>query len=229
MGGTLSIRCATEADADALAHICLLTGNYGADATGLFGDDRALAEVFATPYLHGPGSFGLVWDEGDGPLGYVVGTSDTRAFQQWFSQTWWPSVPTREPRVEGDNWLLAAAADPERMLIAQLDDYPAHLHIDLLPAAQGKGAGRALVESASALLTERGVPGVHATAGTANEGARVWVFARLLTTVPRSPLPVASPTEPQHNPRADARAWQPHRPWGCAWSPWNLRAAQRTR
>ena len=167
----MSIRPATEADAEALARICLLTGNYGADATGVFGDDQALADVFATPYLYGPGGFSLVWDQGDGPLGYVVGTSDTRAFQHWFVDVWWPALPLRQPRKEGDEWLLATAADPDRMLIDQLDDYPAHLHIDLLPAAQGRGAGRMLIAAACTLLTERGIPGVHATAGTANAGA----------------------------------------------------------
>src|SRR5690554_5935904 len=99
----MSVRPATVAEAPTLAHICLQTGDYGADATGIFGDDRALADVFATPYLHGPESFGFVWDEGDGPLGYVLGTANTRAFQQWFSHTWWPALPPREPRVDADH------------------------------------------------------------------------------------------------------------------------------
>ena len=167
----MTIRPTTPADAAALARICLVTGDYGADATGLYGDDRALADVFATPYLHGPGGFALVWDEGDGPLGYVLGTDNTRAFQRWFVDQWWPSRPAREPRVAGDRWLLPAAADPERMLIDQVDAYPAHLHIDLLPPAQGRGAGRQLLEAACDLLTERNVAGVHATAGAANIGA----------------------------------------------------------
>lgn len=167
----MAIRPTSPADAAAIARICLLTGNYGADATGVFGDDRALADVFALPYLYGPASFGLVWDQGEGPLGYVLGTSDTRAFQQWFVDDWWPATPPREPRVAGDEWLLSTAADPERMLIDQVDDYPAHLHIDLLVQAQGRGAGRALIEAACALLAERRAPGVHATAATANAGA----------------------------------------------------------
>lgn len=167
----MSVRPATRVDEDALARICLLTGDYGADATGAFGDDRALADVFALPYLYGPGGFALVWDEGAGPLGYVLGTANTRAFQQWFVADWWPARPAREPRTPGDHWLLPAAVDPERMLIDQVGDYPAHLHVDLLPGAQGKGAGRTLIEAACALLAERGVPGVHATAGAANTGA----------------------------------------------------------
>lgn len=127
--------------------------------------------MYALPYLHGPSSFALVWDEGDGALGYVLGTADTRAFQQWFVSHWWPAIPARETRVAGDRWLLPSAADPQRMLIDQLDDYPAHLHIDLLPATQGKGVGRQLVEAACEWLSKRDVPGLHATAATANSGA----------------------------------------------------------
>ena len=148
-----------------------MTGDYGADATGLYGDDRAVADVFALPYLYGPDGFALVWDHGEGPLGYVLGTANTRAFQRWFVDDWWPSLPAREPRVAGDRWLLPTATDPQRMLIDQLDDFPAHLHIDLLPAAQGKGVGRTLIEAACALLAAQGVRGVHLVAPTANAGA----------------------------------------------------------
>lgn len=170
----MSIRSATRADESAIARICLLTGDRGTDATGLFGDDRAIADVYATPYLYGPGCFAWVWDEGDGAVGYLVGTTDTRAFQRWFVEKWWPTRRPRKPRTEADRWLLPAAADPERMLIDQLDDYPAHLHIDLLPQAQGRGAGRALIETMAEDLTRRGVPGVHLVAVTANAGAQAF-------------------------------------------------------
>jgi ribosomal protein S18 acetylase RimI-like enzyme len=117
-----------------------------------------------------------VWDQGDGDgaVGYVLGTDDTRAFQRWFVEDWWPSLPARERQTEGDGWLLPAAADAERMLIDAVDDYPAHLHIDLLPQAQGKGAGRLLIDAACALLAERGVAGVHLVAGKDNLGAQAF-------------------------------------------------------
>ena len=60
------------------------------------------------------------------------------------------------------------------MLLDCVDEYPAHLHIDLLPDAQGRGAGRALIEAMAALLTERGVPGVHLNASKANTGAQAF-------------------------------------------------------
>lgn len=168
----MPVRLATPADADAIARICLLTGDGAQDATGVFCDDEAVSDVYATPYLHGPGGFALVWDEGTGPLGYVLGTSDTAAFQQWFTGEWWPRVGAhRRPRARKDSGLLLAAADPSRMLGTHVAEYPAHLHIDLLPAAQGRGAGRALMEAAIALLAQRGVAGVHLGVDAANAGA----------------------------------------------------------
>jgi GNAT superfamily N-acetyltransferase len=50
-------------------------------------------------------------------------------------------------------------------------DYPAHLHIDLLPETQGQGVGRQLIETLSAELRRRGVPGVHLEVDPANTGA----------------------------------------------------------
>lgn len=169
----MSVRDVTAADRDALARICRLTGFRGQDATGRYGDDSVLADVYATPYLHGPGGFCLVWDEGSGPLGYVLGTDDTRAFQHWFTNTWWPSV-SHPAITTADAELHRGARDPARMLIEAVDDYPAHLHIDLLPEVQGRGIGRLLIEAMAALLRARGVPAVHLTAERANAGAQAF-------------------------------------------------------
>ncbi|MGC4173875.1 GNAT family N-acetyltransferase [Demequina sp.] len=167
------IRPATPADHAQIARICLLTGATGADATGVFGDDQVLADVYATPYLQGPGCFVYVWDVDGEARGYVLGTTDTRAFQTWFSDTWWPRVAAAHPvRTAGDEWLVPSAEDPERMIIPQLDDYPAHLHIDLLPDQQGKGGGRQLIEAAAAHSRDAGAAGLHLVAEKANAGAQ---------------------------------------------------------
>lgn len=171
----MTVREAGAGDAAAIARICLLTGAQGGDATGAFGDDTVLADVYATPYLHGPGGFCLVWDVEGEARGYVLGTADTGAFQRWFVETWWPSVaPSHPARTEADAGLLTSAADPRRMLIPALEEYPAHLHIDLLPDQQGRGAGRALIAAACDLLAARGVPGVHLVAERANTGAQAF-------------------------------------------------------
>lgn len=171
----MTIRPAGPADREQISRICLLTGRQGGDATGLFCDDTALADVYATPYLDGPGGFCLVWDVDGEARGYVLGTSDTEAFQRWFVEEWWPSrAPLHTPSTVDDAWLLPSAADPERMLGEAVGDYPAHLHIDLLPDQQGRGAGRALIEAACVLLAARGVRGVHLVAELANEGAQAF-------------------------------------------------------
>lgn len=126
------------------------------------------------PYLYGPGCVALVWDEGSGAVGYVVGTVDTIAFQRWFVEKWWPSLRDRRPRTEADRWLLPSAADPERMISSVVEEYPAHLHIDLHPDAQGKGIGRALMEAWLAELHQREVAGVHLVAPRDNAGAQAF-------------------------------------------------------
>lgn len=171
----MTIRPATPADHEQIAHICLVTGATGKDATGLFSNDSTLSDVYATPYLHGPGGFCLVWDVDGEARGYVLGTSDTRAFQRWFTDTWWPSRAHRHPaRTDGDGWLLPEAQHPTRTLIDRVDEFPAHLHIDLMPDQQGVGAGRALIDACIELLTERGIPGVHLVAEKANAGAQAF-------------------------------------------------------
>ena len=67
--------------------------------------------------------------------------------------------------------MLELGYRPERMLTRDLDEYPAHLHIDLLPSAQGHGLGRALMTTLLEALTWRGIPGVHLEMDPANTGA----------------------------------------------------------
>lgn len=160
-------------DRDVVARICRVTGRGGEDATGDYLDDDVLADVYATPYLEHSTGFGVVavGDSGD-VVGYLIGTTDTEAFAQWFTAEWWPRVGEgKEPRTDADRSLFRGAADPGRMLISNAERYPAHLHIDLLEEARGAGTGRQLVEAALDILRGRGVPGVHLVVAASNVGA----------------------------------------------------------
>ncbi|GAB2517770.1 GNAT family N-acetyltransferase [Paramicrobacterium agarici] len=170
-----SIRPYRPSDLDDVYDICLRTGDSGADATDKFSRDTLLADIYAAPYVRRDP--GLVWvvDDGRRAIGYIIATDDTRAFTRWFSEQWWPALadryapaPNEKP---GERELIASAANPERMLIDDVDAYPAHLHIDLLPETQGQGLGRRLVETLVTELKRRGVAGLHLTAGAANAGA----------------------------------------------------------
>ncbi len=50
-------------------------------------------------------------------------------------------------------------------------DYPAHLHIDILPAFQGKGSGKQLISTLEAHLRSKNVKGVHLGVGGDNKRA----------------------------------------------------------
>lgn len=172
---TPRIRPATPADEPQIARVCLLTGADGGDAEGRFGDDTVLADVFALPYLHGPSCVAWVVDIGGKIGGYVVAATDTHAFQQWFTSQWWPTRgPLHTLKTPDDAWLLPEAADPTRCLSDAVADYPAHLHIDLLPELQGAGWGRRLIDTLLAQLSEQGVQGVHLVAPRANEPAQAF-------------------------------------------------------
>ena len=71
-----------------------------------------------------------------------------------------------------------------------LEEYPAHLHIDLLPPFQGAGHGRALMETFYAAAAQAGAPGVYVAVTTANTRA-IGFYHRLGFR----PLEVAPPGE----------------------------------
>ncbi|PWC04908.1 GNAT family N-acetyltransferase [Agromyces badenianii] len=200
-GRVPEIRQYRAADRDQLAHICLLTAAAGGDASGVYSDDSLMPEVFALPYVEYAPELAFVVAEGDRVLGYVIGVADTAAFVEWWKREWSPGFAARHPSPGAPTGheprftearLVEAGTSPERMLIDELAEYPAHLHIDLLPELQGQGFGRRLIGTMRAALAARGVPAVHLGIDASNAGARVFYdrlgFHELPSSRPRSPL-----------------------------------------
>ncbi len=180
---------AREADRAAILDICLRTGDAGGDASALYADPRELTELYATPYLDrmpewcfvaesvGSGSAPAAGD-GSGPVvGYILGAPDTAAF---------------------------AAATGLRL--PEFAGHPAHLHVNLLPEAQGRGGGRMLVEALLARLTAAGIPGVHLVVDPRNTGALAFYPRLGFTELARTPTGVPfARTVPQPEPSS----WSP--------------------
>lgn len=168
------IRPYRATDLPTLADICLDTGDAGAGARGLFRQNTLLGDVYAVPYAQHDPSLAFVVDAGGVAVGYVLATADTTAFNAWFRQEWWPSVRSRyaaDATLTRDGAVLATATAIGGKPVPYAEEYPAHLHIDLLPQAQGGGFGRRLIETELAALRSRGVPGVHLVASAANTNA----------------------------------------------------------
>jgi len=161
-----TIRRYADADHDAVYDICVRTAAAGGDARGRYSTDDLMPDLFAGPYVFlEPGS-AFVLDDGDGAVGYVIGTPDTAAFARAYRERWIPRLADRyqvppDPPTTPDEQMLALHYSPERMLWAGLPEYPAHLHIDLLPPYQGAGHGRALIDTFCAAVAGAGAAGVH--------------------------------------------------------------------
>ena len=174
---TGTIRPYQPRDLGDLYDICLRTGDNGADATDLYpGEPRLLGSVFAAPYAVLEPELTFVIDDGTRAVGYVVGTADSETFTRRFRAEWLPTVARRYPAPSGEvrtraEQIRYALHHLEQFLHQELADYPAHLHIDLLPSHQRGGFGRALITRFLDALRERGVPGVHLAMGRANANA----------------------------------------------------------
>jgi ribosomal protein S18 acetylase RimI-like enzyme len=192
----MEIRPYRESDRADCYDICIRTGAAGQDGTGTYSDDELTPAIFCGPYLSYQPDLAWVVDDGTRAVGYVIGVSDTAAFVDWYRAEVLPAFAARFPLTEGlsddEREMTELGHQPERMLIPELVDYPAHLHIDLLPEAQGQGLGRALISTLVTALAERGVPGVHLEMDGANVGAGAFYqrlgFIELPGSVPSSPL-----------------------------------------
>lgn len=174
------LRLARPDDRDALYRICLLTADSGEDGTAMYRDPELVGHVYAGPYLAGQPDLTFVLEDAGGVCGYVLGAQDTRAFGAWEEREWWPDLRRRSPDPAGipaarrspDERLAFLIHHPSQMPAEVLDRYPSHLHIDLLPRAQGGGNGRRLLEKLFAALREGGSPGVHLGVGIKNVRAQ---------------------------------------------------------
>lgn len=169
------IRPYHPSDLSALYRICLLTGDSGKDGSHLYSDPDILGQIYAAPYAVFEPELCFVVTHHGKPVGYILGTRDTEKFNERCEKEWLPVLRERYPLpAEDDDSRDARMARhlhkgfktyPEQFT------YPAHLHIDLLPEAQGQGLGRKLINTFIAKLRELGVPALHLGVGKSNPGA----------------------------------------------------------
>jgi ribosomal protein S18 acetylase RimI-like enzyme len=167
-----SIRSYHPSDLYALYRICLRTADSGNDASQLCNDEELFGHLYAAPYaVLEPDLCFVLLDEGT-PCGYILGTRNSQAFQERCEQEWFPPLRVRYPLPPTSDQSLDASLirrihsgiwyDPD------LADYPAHLHIDLLPIGQGQGWGRMMMQTFLDRLRALQVPAVHLGVGRRN-------------------------------------------------------------
>jgi ribosomal protein S18 acetylase RimI-like enzyme len=171
----LEIRPYRAGDRAAIREIVFATGFMGEPAAWYWRDAVSFADVWSGYYTDREPESAFVATAGGEVVGYLLGCVDTSRAPTpraaILRQVWRRQLPLR-PGTAGFFWRsLADALRQREVASGVLADprFPSHLHIDLLPAARGRGAGRALMEAWLERLRAVGSPGCHL--GTLAENA----------------------------------------------------------
>jgi ribosomal protein S18 acetylase RimI-like enzyme len=174
------IRPARAGDEAGAYFVCLKTGRYGEDGAPWYREDPdALGRIFVGPYLAFERQLAVILEDGLGICGYALGAPDSRAFYARFEKEWRPDLCARFPEPQGDprGWTDVQQVHywyhhPDYFCPEPYDRYPSHVHIDLLPRAQGRGYGRLMLERVLGALAGRGSPGTHLGVSARNTRAQ---------------------------------------------------------
>ncbi len=171
----IEIRPYKSSDLDSMYSICLRTGDSGKDATDIYKDPKLLGHFYAAPYAVLEPELTFIVSSDGKPSGYILGTKDSEKFKLKSEETWFPNLREKYPLPSGDD--ITADANIIRLihkgyiLKKELANYPAHLHVDLLPSTQGKGVGKKIMQVFIDKLEELNIPALHLEVGKKNPGA----------------------------------------------------------
>jgi ribosomal protein S18 acetylase RimI-like enzyme len=125
-------------------------------------------------------SLAFVAEDAAGVGAYIVGALDSRAFEKRLEAEWWPALRRRYPAPPSefppDQWTPDQRAAgfihvPLTVPDELAEDYPSHLHINMVPRLQSGGLGRQLMDTLMRALREQGSVGLHFFVQPANQRA----------------------------------------------------------
>ncbi len=159
----MPIRPYEAKDRDAVRYICLNSdGPCDADEKG----QHFLLTTYCDYYIEREGHNCFVFaDENDNAVGYILCAENFHAFREVFFSDFKTRIAPE--RISEHKWAEESIVLHEKYAA----DYPAHLHIDLLPDYQGKGIGTQLMQTLSDHLRNKKCRGVMLTVFKHNTGA----------------------------------------------------------
>jgi GNAT superfamily N-acetyltransferase len=184
-------------DLDDLYRISLATGLAGDDASQLYADPRLMGHIYSAPYARLEPQLAFVVVDGQGVAGFAVGTADTAAFEAKLERLWWPALRAQYamPReADAQAWTadqrrIAMIHRPTPTPAAVALEFPAHLHVNILPRLHGRGIGRQLVARWLIAATGFGATATHVAINRDNAGALQFWERMGFSDLPRDGLP----------------------------------------
>jgi len=170
-------------DLDDLYRISLATGAAGDDASHLYADPRLMGHIYSAPYARLEPQLAIVVEDQEGVAGFAVGAIDTAAWEERLEREWWPTLRQQyvmPPETNASAWTpdqrrIVMIHHPARTPRAVALEFPAHLHLNLLPRLQGHGVGRELFNAWLALAGKCAARALHVPINRMNLRAiRFW-------------------------------------------------------
>lgn len=158
----LSIRKYNDNDYDDVRYVCLNSDGDALKGTG----GKFLLLTYCDYYIENEPENCFVLDDNGKAVGYILCTEDFDNFYEKFKAHYLPAIlPLGENRHQ---WAINSVFLHKKYK----DEYPSHLHVDLLPDYQRQGWGTKLMNALFEQLREKGVSGVMLTAGISNESGK---------------------------------------------------------
>lgn len=159
----MNIRPYEEKDTENVRFVCLDSAGK-ADTSKYV--KNFLLNTYCNYYIENePQNCFVAADKNDNAVGYILCAEDFDTFSNIFLTKY----ARRYLKFKGIYRLASKTSILEQKKYK--DNYPAHLHIDLLPEYQQKGLGRQLINTLCDHLKEKGVKGVMLSVFIGNKGA----------------------------------------------------------
>lgn len=183
-------------DRAAVRQICSDTADAGQPIERFFPDREVFADLLTNYYTQFESQSAFVADNAGEVIGYVTGCLDTKRFVRLMTWriaptifvkallrgTLWHPQTVRLVRANIGLWLKAGHRTGPT-----LDNYPAHLHVNLRQGFRGQRLGHRLVETFCERARTAGVHGVHAGVSAENPRARHFFEELGFTELHREP------------------------------------------
>ena len=160
----MTIRKFRPEDAAQVRNICLVNAQVDFNNKPLC---DFILTMFCNYYIEKePQNCFVATDEDDVPYGYVYGAADYDGYEKVFTELYLPLVLA----ISKERYDEALVEMEDHKIYK--DEYPSHLHIDVLPGHQSSGTGSALITAYCDNLRNNGSHGVCLICGEDNYGAQ---------------------------------------------------------